>query len=88
MATPPNLGPPVIPDSKPNEGPSEAFPGFNEGYRSGDAMTDAVTPIQHSGASPAGGDVPQTKGVDLTRTVDRTPRTGGSGPVRARITDH
>lgn len=57
---------------KPTSGPSDAYPNANDGYGPGDAMSDAVEGIQHSGSTPSGGNSPQTAGV-----VDRDLHSGG-----------
>jgi hypothetical protein len=55
---------PVLGNTKPNDGQYEAYPGINDGARiGGDAMTDGIQGIQHSGASPSGGNEAQTSGV-------------------------
>lgn len=53
----------VLGDTKPSQGPSSAYPDANDGYSPGDAMSDAVVGIQHSGPIPDGGDSPQSTGV-------------------------
>jgi hypothetical protein len=68
MGTVPNAGfagTPILGtgQSGPREGPNELFPNANDGYTGGDAMSDAVQGIQHSGASLPGGNDPQTDGI-------------------------